>query len=123
MQHASTSDRNRHGKKRNTPLRLLLAVATLLLFALAALPGGDFSAASVVLPETLADSHQHAPQPAPVGEADECAAHLAVCGAILSVAPTAAQSRLSRPAGGWMVTIPGSGLTPEHNPPPPKLLS
>lgn len=123
MRHASSSERSGYGRKRNTPFGLLLVAATLLLFALAALPGGDFSAAGVMLPETLADSHRHAPQPASVGEVEECAAHPAVCGAVLSVAPTAAQSRLSRSAGGWMVGIPGSGLAPEHSPPPPRLFS
>ncbi len=122
MRHASNSDGSRHGRKRQTPLRLLLAVATLFLFGLGSLPGADFSPASAVPPETLADSHRHGPQQAPVSEINGCAAHPAACGVFLSVAHTAFRTDAVGSADSWVLTIPGSGPTPEHNPPPPRFL-
>lgn len=113
----------RQGRRGRRPLPLALVVATLLIFALAALTGAE-AVPGVAAPEgLLADAGEQAPRQPAAAEADPCAAHPAVCNAVLAGAATAAQGSRPRSAVRRSAIIPACGPAPEHNPPPPKPVS
>ncbi len=120
MRRMSEGECGRQGGRRNGPLRLLVAAAALLLLVFASLSGPENSSAATPSAEVSAGDFLPPSGSMPDGFDEECAVHLAVCGAMLQSAASVSELIGVARTVDRIVLLPGSGRAPERIPPPPK---